>query len=55
MATVTILKAIITQIKDVMIVDQDKHSGGHSEVFYDLANAVWYIESAIKRLKLENT
>ncbi len=50
---ITILKAIRAQINNCLLSDQDKHGGGHSEVYLDLAQAMWYIESATKRLQEE--
>jgi hypothetical protein len=48
MATVTILKAIITQIKDVRkVINADEGSVGDSH--YDLSRAIWNIESVIRR------
>jgi hypothetical protein len=48
MATITILKAIITQIKDVRkVMNADEGSVGDSH--YDLSRAIWNIESVMRR------
>ena len=55
MAVITILKTLNAILKDVILADQDKHGGGHSEVYLDLAQAMWYIDSATKRLQEESS
>jgi hypothetical protein len=50
MATLTILKAIITQIKDVRkVINLDEGSVGDSH--YDLSRAIWNIETVVRRMK----
>jgi hypothetical protein len=50
MATVKILQAIITQIKDVRkVINLDEGSVGDSH--YDLSRAIWNIETVVRREK----
>jgi hypothetical protein len=53
MATLTILKAIKTQLKDVMAVEWEENEGAPSEVWYDLSNAVLYVDAAIHRIQMQ--
>lgn len=53
MATLTILKAIKTQLKDVMAVEWEENEGAPSEVWYDLSRAVQDVDSAMKRIQMQ--
>jgi hypothetical protein len=57
MATITVLKAIITQIKDVQKAEDDacRNTFTRSDAFYDLGEAVWHLESAIRKMQGRRT
>jgi hypothetical protein len=50
---ITILKAIKTQLKDVMTVEWEDNEGRPSDLWYDLSNAVLYVDAAIHRIQMQ--
>ena len=47
------LSEMLKQLDQMALEDQDKNNGAHSEAFYSLCEAKFYLSDALKRIESE--